>query len=301
MSRNWLSAHIYFDASPYSIYCDDIILNIAKPMVEYCIDKSLIGKYFYVRYNDGISHLRLRLDCEKEAKINNIKRKVRYVISESYPDSVYPEKEFSGLPLRWVSYERETQRYGGLEGVVLAEDFFYHSSKACFEFIKRCNGKGESARLGKALLSMVVLMYSFCRSKKEIARFSHRYEKGYLSLLSNKYVGSDKYHESFGDSYSKQKGVLSEYLSETLSRLETSRSLTDPLDKLHENTKRIKEQFYEMHKRDLIEKKGVSPTTLREAIYLVIPSYIHMNNNRMGISIQKEAFLSYLIRKTLNT
>src|SRR5579871_1763921 len=58
---NWRSLHIWFDAPTiYSETADAVILDQAVPIARQAAEQGA-GRFFFVRYNEGGPHIRLRI------------------------------------------------------------------------------------------------------------------------------------------------------------------------------------------------------------------------------------------------
>ena len=79
-----------------------------------------------------------------------------------------------------IEYEPETDRYGGEEGVRVAERFFEISSDATYALLLRTSRTERSSRLGKGLLAMVQLVYVFTEDREAAVKWATQYNLGYL-------------------------------------------------------------------------------------------------------------------------
>lgn len=118
----WLYLKIYT-----GIKTSDIILEEAvQPLVEYFQENDFISKWFFIRYNDPKSHLRVRF------KLNNTNDygKILNEINESLKEYI-ESGEISNILID--TYNREIERYGE-NTIEEAETLFYINS----EFTLQC-------------------------------------------------------------------------------------------------------------------------------------------------------------------
>jgi thiopeptide-type bacteriocin biosynthesis protein len=89
--------------------------------------------WFYVRYNDGGSHLRLRIFGDSKRLWTEVLPDLHGHLAPFYASSCVRKLELG-------SYEREIERYGGPVGIGLAEEIFCADSQACVELLSVLNG-----------------------------------------------------------------------------------------------------------------------------------------------------------------
>ncbi|MES2568165.1 MAG: lantibiotic dehydratase [Bacteroidota bacterium] len=109
----------------YKLYCgpktsDDIIITKFKEITHALLTEKIIDSWFFIRYNDPDSHLRLRLHITQIGKLNEIKQlidsKLTHLINQYIIHSIKSDK-----------YEREYERYG-YNSISLAEKLFFNDS-----------------------------------------------------------------------------------------------------------------------------------------------------------------------------
>lgn len=295
----WLSVYVYFDGNIYSDYCDDVIRDILAPFIGDKENQKYFEKYFFIRYSDSGSHLRIRfLGDPEKLKVElkpyfeySVKKKLAVFIANN---NMNDEKFF----VRWVPYEPEYKRYGGEEAIKIAEEFFYYSSETAIEIIKLLSRGDKASRLGKGLALMVILLQRFYGGDKEkAAKLVASYSSGYLKAIAKE----EKYHEAwvecFDTGFNTQSEKLIELVNSILTFLTEGEELPYPLNNYSEHLETVAKKL-----RSLCVNKGVlilqNPVENWETcLSFIIPSYLHMMNNRLGITIQEEAYLAHLISK----
>jgi thiopeptide-type bacteriocin biosynthesis protein len=115
----WLYAKLYTGAATL----DQVLRDLVRPVVEAVRGSGAADQWFFIRYGDPDWHLRLRFHGEP-ARLHG---------------EVLPALQAAAAPLldnsrlwrvQFDTYEREVERYGGADGIVLAERFFHADSEA---------------------------------------------------------------------------------------------------------------------------------------------------------------------------
>lgn len=121
----WLYAKLYCGTAT----ADEVLRRVVGPVVRRAIEAGVADRWFFIRYADPDPHLRVRI----------------HGVPERLLDRVLADISESARPLRdagylWRvqvdTYEREVERYGGDEGVVLAEQLFHADSEAVLKLIE---------------------------------------------------------------------------------------------------------------------------------------------------------------------
>lgn len=324
----WLSAYLFYHGATYDAHSDRVILDVAEPVQRRALSEGWADRVFFIRYSEHGPHVRLRFHGDPEVLVETVAPALEQATREALPKSLWGRPRNGGeaasgktndpeqnndaeaaedaqtdLPIRYVPYERETNRYGGPEAVRLAERFFHHSSLASFDFIRESDGKGHSARLGKALLAMVVKVYVFVDGDRtDGARFMNQYRTGYLNAISG---GQDKwksnYREAFDAGFDRQAETLKTYVDAVWHRMDAGESLSETLDPYHRDMVAVRDAFRDLFEQSLLEKNGtVLADNWLNAVRRIVPSYVHMTNNRLGVPIPEESYLAHCIGHALD-
>ncbi|NHM00521.1 thiopeptide-type bacteriocin biosynthesis protein [Flavobacterium difficile] len=154
------SEWIYFKL--YSGYktADIILLNFLKEKIEELLTQKIIKKWFFIRYNDTDSHLRIRFQLLNSDDVS-------YVIKELHP--IF--NELLAINFVWKiqsdTYLREIERYG-LETMEDSEQLFYFDSKMIMNYLNiKNNFKNETVQLLFSLLAIDSFLNSFSLSIDE--------------------------------------------------------------------------------------------------------------------------------------
>ena len=317
--ERWLAAHLFFTRTLgiYTPECDRVVMEVAEPFVRRFQREGWGDGHFFIRYSEHGPHVRLRLHGPAEAMESTVWPALREHVRALYPDVVFEKPDVPAYPTTYepppetgeplalthvalIEYEPETDRYGGVDGVRLAERFFEVSSEAAYALMQRM-GSERSSRLGKGLLTMVEMVHVFTRGSREMAvRWAQQYNTGYLRGVARDEEGRQAWLGAFDSGYDAQAETLGEYVEEVWSRMNEGEALSEALDLYRDGLLEVRGHFDELFDAGKLSRGQPEPFAAREqAVVAICSSYLHMMNNRLGITIQEESYLAYLIMRTL--
>lgn len=308
MNRNssealWISVHIFFKGEIYGKESDEIILKIVEPLVEILKKDKLIEKYFFIRYAEFGPHVRLRLYVDYQKLNGKVKNKVEEFIEKNFPSELklyptLPDNFSQDKNYLWIDYEPEIDRYGGKDAIKIAEEFFYHSSITTINLLHEIKNGDKSSRLGKGLLTMLVLLKVFSEEIESANEWITMYGKNYLKARAREDNELKEWEAVFNDGFDKQSEKLIEYISAVWNALDEGEELNPTLDYYKKELIKIKSNLTDLLKADRIIKNSDPVKNIEMMNFTIVSSYIHMMNNRLGISIPEESYLAYLISNT---
>jgi thiopeptide-type bacteriocin biosynthesis protein len=323
----WLAAHLFFDADVgiYTGECDELVLEVAEPFVRRCQREGWIDGWFFIRYSEHGPHVRLRLHGRAEVLDDVVWPALQEQLRARYPDVVFERPDVPPMPV-WpsgapgaaepekregpvrithaalIEYEPEIDRYGGPDAILVAERMFEVSSEAACALLQKTSRTERSSRLGKGLLTMVELMHVFSGGDRAFAsRWANQYNLGYLRGVARDEEARGAWLGAFDSGYGSQADTLGEYVEEVWSRMDEGEPLSDALDLYRDGLLEVRG-----HLRGLFDAgRVVAPMEpfagWEQAVGGICSSYLHMTNNRLGITIQEESYLAYLILRTLQS
>lgn len=105
------------------------LLTILYERLETMVQKGQIRKYFFIRYSDPEPHLRVRVQAIQEGTVPQM-----FGLFAGW----FEELRQRGLLSSIVAdtYQRETERYGGPGVLQMAEEYFYHDSRAVLSILR---------------------------------------------------------------------------------------------------------------------------------------------------------------------
>src|SRR6202035_2036741 len=144
----WLYAKLYVGTST----ADRLLREAIAPVVREALRSGAADGWFFLRYGDPEWHLRLRLHGEPAALLSRTLPALR---SAAGPFLA------AGGPwrLQLDTYEREIERYGGPQGIALAERLFEVDSRAVLDILEMLEGdEGADVRWRLALRGADMLL-----------------------------------------------------------------------------------------------------------------------------------------------
>lgn len=125
----WLYAKFFANTAT----ADQILLHGVAPLLENILKEGLVDRWFFLRYEDPDHQLRLRLHGNPAVMEQEVLPRLH---------RLFAQLQSQGLAWKCVldTYEREIERYGGQEGMALAEEFFTLDSEAILRLLQTYHG-----------------------------------------------------------------------------------------------------------------------------------------------------------------
>jgi thiopeptide-type bacteriocin biosynthesis protein len=147
----WLYAKLYGGEASLDL----VLVDAVEPLRRFALDTGAADGWFFLRYADPDSHLRVRFHGD-----------ARRLTAEIWPElerRLEPWLATRALHrIELGTYEREIERYGGLDGVRVSERLFQVDSEAALAIVSATLGEsGGDARWRAALLGMHGLYAAF--------------------------------------------------------------------------------------------------------------------------------------------
>ena len=323
----WLSLHVFYAAN-----ANPVLVHCVRPLVRRLREQGLLRSWFFIRYWLEGPHVRLRLlpaDAAAAGRVAAIAEQAIADFLRRRPALYEEDRNSSGdmyknmflaeysqdrwdelygadgeMPFRdnnslaHIPYERELARYGGPEGMTLAEWHFEQSSELVVTLLETTNVHVRTVLLGQAAQLTAALCFAFLRDEEAVARFLVRYRTMWETSYQEP---SDAQHERFDRSYARMRDRL----------VDRVRHVRDSVRGEPDAAPTALERSWLAHCGDLREKvlalSGAGLLAFRDgtvpdpedALAIVLSSYVHMTNNRLGVSILDEIYLSYVLVKAV--
>lgn len=144
VGSEWLYAKLYTGTATL----DRVLCDCIRPLVDALLAAGAADGWFFVRYGDPDWHLRLRLHGAPGRLGTEVLPALERAVSPLCADGRVWRVQLD-------QYEREVERYGGDEGMVLAERVFQADSEAALAIVETLDGDaGADARWRLALLGI---------------------------------------------------------------------------------------------------------------------------------------------------
>jgi len=283
----WLTAYLFFEDHVYSETADRVIREVVAPLARAC--RPDVVRWFFLRYFDEASHVRLRFFAPGPVLEETIWPRVAQAAS-SAERAVRATRE---------RYEPEVERYGGPWGLALAEELFHCQSETALALLERITPGTRPQRLGKALLAMLVLLFLYRGERRVAAELARSYGTDYLKIWARNAAEQEHWLQTFLEAFDRQADRLSGYMESAWEALESGGELTPELDAYRRDMEDVARRLRELFDQGRLLLHGRTAADWDECVDWIVPSYIHMMNNRLGVSVQEESYLSVLIAGTL--
>jgi thiopeptide-type bacteriocin biosynthesis protein len=131
----WLYARIYTGAAT----ADQVLKSAIAPLVARVVP-ALAARWFFIRYRDPDWHLRVRFQGEPARLQSEVMPALQAALAPLIARGAVHRLELG-------TYEREVERYGGPDGIILAERLFHADSDAALALVGALAGDaGAEAR-----------------------------------------------------------------------------------------------------------------------------------------------------------
>src|SRR5262249_44679334 len=149
---DWLYAKLYAGAAGV----DRLLLDVVAPLVHEFTEAGAVDEWFFLRYGDPDLHLRVRFHGEPEVLHTR-------VLPALEAPAERPRADGRLRRLQLDTYEREVERYGGAEGLLLSERIFRVDSDAVLAMLALLepDDAGADERWRLALIGCAALFADF--------------------------------------------------------------------------------------------------------------------------------------------
>ena len=317
----WLSAHLFLGADIYGAAADAVARDVVAPVVARGRAEGWMLGYFFIRYGELGPHLRLRLRVrlgEAPAVAELLRAHVRAIapaadlppfeVAEAPRDNVAAVRTWPDTPLVddprvaalwWIPYVPEVDRYGGPAAIGVAERVFEASSDAALALLDGLGAQSRAGRLGRALLAMLVTAHACFDGRAAVAAFARRYGTGYLRAAAG--GAADRvapWERAFAQGFTRQAGTLAAHVEAAWACLHDGGSLPG-LDAFAAALSDARTTLARLCAAGAVVVPDTPARTWAACAPYLVPSFAHMTNNRLGVTIPEEAYLAHLLHWTL--
>lgn len=313
----WQSVHLVLPAESegelYGRALDRVLLDLALPRIEQPSGEAgqveagqveagraegVDRPFFFVRYHDGRPHLRLRwqsLATVDPAAQDGERRRLEEACRRD------PGVE----AVQWVPYRPEVERYGGPAGLAWSEELFHRTSRTAVELLGRVreaipagSAENRSVRLGKALLAQLVVLHAFEPDRRRATELVGQFGDAYLHQRTGDGAERRRLTEQYRRGFDRQSDRLGAYVEAAWTALDDGDPLTPELDPLRDHLVRIRQGLRAASERGEL-RDGRGSSRWRDCVRWLLPSYLHMTNNRFGVDLREECYLAVVVHAIL--
>jgi thiopeptide-type bacteriocin biosynthesis protein len=307
--RSWISLYVYYHEDP-----TPLLVGCLSPLAEELYQNEQIQAYFYVRYWEGGPHVRFRvlpkpLINRKSLRLTIAHRIERYLLEHPSRVSIDPERYakasayFSQFELGQVKpfelrpnnsvlevpYVPEFQSYGGERAIPIVEEQFFASSQVSLQLLEQ--KVSADRRVGRAMLMMLSGLHAFTPHLDQLQHWFTVYNHNWMPALQ---PNPDAFAEIFQKRFDRQREHLTLFVHQVL-------QVTPPTDNVmrqwRSSQQRLYKQLHQLNKVQPLEY-NFRPLPTRD-LPIIALNTLHMHNNRMGISLHEEAYLTFLLKEAL--
>jgi thiopeptide-type bacteriocin biosynthesis protein len=271
MERHWLSVHLY---SPVDL--DLVLLHIVRPFIAQFFGIAASSSFFFIRYWDEGSHIRLRMQVSPAAEpllIPSLEQHIR---------AIPP----LGCQLKMANYEPEIARYGGAHTIHFAEQYFFLSSRYVLSHI--VPKAGTRSILTDALYLQLTLLKALRWEMPRLCQLLDYFIAGWIRRLYDPQKDPQAEHifwlSQFEENFNKKAQAFCPGTAALWEALEQGES---------DEPGRFIQQS-ELVLRDYLSAVNDTQKSLE-----ICASLMHMNNNRVGLSNLDEAYAGYCLLRCL--
>jgi len=306
-NAGWISFHIYHALG----YTDWILISIVYDVVKQLFNDGVISQFFFIRYYDIGYHLRIRFKATaKGQKYLRNNFEVPLLISQYeiviQSDEILKSQHSIIYKIVETEYKQEVERYGGEIGIVLAESLFHQSSLSVLEIMKAVQNWQSDSAISMAIVMHVVLIHYLIKNDEEKYTFysftSDAWsDKALDYIYANTKVKSDikTLQNYYFKSYTQLKPGFKKLLKPVNQMLKKNHRSAD----LWLNCWSEFGQVFSEKIHSAILAQELTYNTdynINKPYFSIFESYLHMTNNRLGISNHNESFVYYILKQLQN-
>lgn len=260
---------------------DELLRNEVRVLVESAFQQGFLIRWFFVRYSDPDTHLRLRFElCSSELSPEFY----RFVTASLGPLLNARRLRSFGLD----TYQREIERYGGAEGLLASECLFCADSDAVLKMLAAIDGKSDALRWKIALLGVDHLFRDCLLTLTDRLSLATRMRDGFQKELGSG-IHAKKY---IAETFRSNRENLVAMMSGGLNNIAPFASVQGILES---RSARIACVMQSLH---YLSRSGRLQTTIPD----LVSSYAHMHINRIMSSQHRrhEAVMYELLFRLYN-
>lgn len=335
IEEKWLSVHIFYSSNQNPIIVDCIGPMVDTLREQGYIRRYFFIKYWmegpHVRLRllpaQGVSHEKLKALIEPRIEKFLQERPALYELEQErygafhkqmflaeYGEEAWNEKYGADgvMPFRdnnsyhYIEYEPEYDRYGGPHGVELAEWHFEKSSDIILRILRDINVRVRDILLGISIQLSLPVCYGFMEQDQQVLDFLDNYLKYWTGEF---FPISERMEIEFQKKYAKMAKELQARIADVRQYMidGTVGNLTPMEQEWAAHIRQLRQRIDDLVRRGLLifrgkgEDGGLGQITMEDVAYyqILLSSYIHMTNNRLGVSISDEVYLAYILKLAL--
>lgn len=290
----WVSVHLFYT------HHNHILKNGIYPFILDLRKKNEIKRYFFIRYFEKGPHIRLRLliNPDKKEKIKLSINNYFQSFFRKYPSTRNFEGKnyFPNNTIQYIKYSPEIKRYGGKLAIKIAEKHFEDSSDIVLKLMQNYKKWDISIAQGKAIQLYTIFFKAINLSQETIYYMLIKMNHSKLFRNRAKIIAqTGNLDRLFTCLFEKNKNNIVNNLINIHNIMKNGYIkeffwISDFYNSIQKTEKNLIDIGYSKQFKNIINKVEIQ----KASIYL---SYLHMLNNRLGLSNHDEAYLNFIIYK----
>ncbi|MFC9031292.1 thiopeptide-type bacteriocin biosynthesis protein [Streptomyces arboris] len=281
----WLSLHCFLRSAPEDV--DAFLTEDVAPL----LDGLGAGDWFFIRYDEGGHHLRLRIRGVSPARAASLPKALarlaeRVPLAESVRGQDVrgqaEEGQAEHAEVRVEPYVPETARYGGPEALPVAEEVFVLSSRVAVRAVR--DAPRGSARLALAIDLAHATALACGMDRLSAAQWLRRHAASWRWAEDVPLLGPRHVHAKVNSVYALQRDVLAGRARALWQALEEGTATGAPAD------------WYDGVRKADQALRSAAPSVGRPYVWA---SQLHMLFNRLGLAPDEERAVCRLAARTL--
>jgi thiopeptide-type bacteriocin biosynthesis protein len=253
----WLYAKLYTGTAT----ADLVLVDLLTPVVREALASGAADRWFFIRYGDPDWHVRVRFHGEPA----RLRGEVLPALEAA------AQRGIDGERLRKMqvdTYEREIERYGGDEGMLLSEEIFCADADAVLAIVNELDSdEGADARWRLTLRGMDMLLDDLGLSLDD----KHRLAKEYRKAYGREFGAEGLLARQLGEKFRKERASLQ-------GLLDAARDDESPLKLGFDILKQRSERIAKVAER---LRALAAAGRLTQPVAELGKSYLHMHANRL--------------------
>lgn len=278
MQKLWNTYYLYYKGD-----ADHLLKEVVHTSLQNIQEQ--LGKevrFFFIRYFENGYHVRLRLLLSAD--------EVPLFFSVLKDQlSNYERVHETQVVLKEAQYIPETDRYGNADTIAYAESQFYGSSQFILNNLVQNYLITTQERYLLALKTQMAFFKGMKLSQHDSLQLCHEFVESWLPVpYSENPDEVEQNRKSLLSAFQQQFDTYKAALYESLEEFRGSLDTTE--DPFLQEFLEVNNKVYENYARSQLSKNQINEALL---------SFIHMNNNRLGIINAEESYLLFLIMQTI--
>jgi thiopeptide-type bacteriocin biosynthesis protein len=258
----WLYAKIYCGTT----WIDKLLVNEVRLLTEELLEEGSIRKWFYIRYQDPGSHLRIRFHHpDNPAFYHLVCDRINKLFGSYIEEDIIQKVQYD-------TYVREIERYGE-DAILLSEDYFYHDSEAVLGlFALMQSDEKEDSRWQFALKGVDCMLNDFGFLPAEKLQLIQRLQNGFF----REFNGNASLLGQLNQKYRDNTRIISKIISSPPELSPLPAEVLEIFRKRSAAGQQVQAAIGQLY-------RGAGAQRLLS----LVPDYIHMFMNRMFVANQR--------------